>query len=114
MWSTYIISYVRCKIKEEEGTYTDGKVESHAAFGVSLQLSIGQEGHSTSWGIQPVVTQQHVVAYNSSIYSSHQHVVAYNSSMYSSALHSSQQHVVATQQLTACSGLKDVSETTNR
>jgi hypothetical protein len=58
-----MISYVCYKIKKKEGTYTDGKVESHAAFGVSLQLSIGQEGHSTSWGIQPVVTQQHVVAY---------------------------------------------------
>ncbi len=76
----YIISYIRCKIKEEKGTYTDGKVESHAAFGVGLQLNIGQVGHSTRRGIQLVVTQQHVVAYNIS--------------MYSSALHSSQQHVV--------------------
>jgi hypothetical protein len=73
-------------------TYTDGKVESHAAFGVSLQLNIGQVGHSPSRGIQLVVTQQHVVACNSSMYSSdlqQQHV------LYSSALHSSQQHVVA-------------------
>jgi hypothetical protein len=41
-----------------------------------------------------VVTQQHVVAYNSSIYSSQQHVVAYNISMYRSALHSSRQLVL--------------------